>query len=109
MEIDINKMGRIMDIIWERHKAIASNIANVETPDYVRLDIDFDKEIAAVLNEEENVLENTKPDVISFPGEKIRIENEIFELSKNTTLFNAMAKIAAIKMRILESSTGSGS
>jgi flagellar basal-body rod protein FlgB len=109
MEIDVNKMGKIMDVIWERHRALASNIANVETPGYTRLDVDFNAEIEALLNEEKGDLKNTTPEAIPFPGQEIKIENEIFELSKNTGLFNAMAKIAAIKMRILESSTGSGS
>lgn len=37
----IGKVSLMMDLISQRQRAIGSNIANVDTPGYVRKDIDF--------------------------------------------------------------------
>ena len=35
------KIGLMLDLIAQRQRALGSNIANVDTPNYVRKDIDF--------------------------------------------------------------------
>ena len=40
----LDSMGRVnlmMDLITQKQRALGSNIANVDTPGYVRRDIDF--------------------------------------------------------------------
>lgn len=37
----VGKVSLMMDLISQRQRAIGSNIANVDTPGYVRKDIDF--------------------------------------------------------------------
>ena len=41
----IGKVSLMMDLISQRQRAIGSNIANVDTPGYVRKDIDFSQYI----------------------------------------------------------------
>lgn len=44
MYTSLNSMGKVslmMDLISQRQRAIGSNIANIDTPGYVRRDIDF--------------------------------------------------------------------
>ncbi len=36
-----NKVSLMLDLISQRQRAIGSNIANIDTPGYVRRDIDF--------------------------------------------------------------------
>ena len=37
----LGKANLMMDLITQRQRALGSNIANVDTPGYVRRDIDF--------------------------------------------------------------------
>lgn len=39
----INVLNKAADASWVRNEVIANNIANVDTPDYKRKDIDFEK------------------------------------------------------------------
>jgi len=49
--IDIASLG--LDGLAARHKAIASNIANAETPGYKRMDVAFEDQLEKVINKED--------------------------------------------------------
>jgi flagellar basal-body rod protein FlgB len=46
----MNVLERAMDVSWFRQQLIANNIANVDTPQYKREDIDFQKTLANALS-----------------------------------------------------------
>jgi flagellar basal-body rod protein FlgB len=55
----INISSLAMDGLSARHKAISSNIANAETPDYKRIDVSFEDQLGKIINTE-NVKELQK-------------------------------------------------
>lgn len=45
----INVLDKAADASWQRNEAIASNIANVDTPGYKRQDVSFEAELQRAL------------------------------------------------------------
>jgi flagellar basal-body rod protein FlgB len=100
-------LSRALDTSMAKQSAIASNIANVDTPGYQRQDVNFENEMEKILmGEGEN--ESSQPEVIIQQGQPVKLENEIMEISKNTGMYTSLAKITALRMRILEASIGGG-
>lgn len=94
----IDSMGNtsiMMDLISQRQKALGSNLANIDTPGYVRKDIDFGQYLGAMNSPLETKL-STKlgPSGIieerSF--EEINPANELMELQKNALLYTMATK-----------------
>lgn len=44
-------LSRTMDLTWQRNKAISSNIANAETPQYRAIDVSFGNELEKAFTE----------------------------------------------------------
>ena len=45
----VNVLDKAMDASWMRHDAISNNLANVDTPNYKRQDVDFETQLAKAL------------------------------------------------------------
>jgi flagellar basal-body rod protein FlgB len=84
-----------LDAIQLRHEAIASNLANLETPGYKRLDIapSFKSELdRACTSHDPRQLAALKPQLAvdtnavaqSRDGNTVGLESELLQLSKNT-------------------------
>jgi len=86
---------RMLDATVVRHEAIASNIANAETPHYKRLDLapSFQQELQNALASQNpariNALQPTlAPDpqalAANRDGNSVNLEHELVELGRNT-------------------------
>jgi flagellar basal-body rod protein FlgB len=93
-------LKHILDVAAFRHRVIAQNIANLNTPFYQRLEVAFedssngygasgDKPVAIVSNEAGEVRAD---------GNNVSIEQEMGDLSKNTLLFNLTAQLLASRI-----------
>ena len=80
----------MMDLVSQRQRALGSNIANVDTPGYVRRDIDFAQYLGSMNSPLETKL-STKlgPSGILEEREKeeIDIAEELTEMQKNSILY----------------------
>ena len=80
----------MMDLISQRQRALGSNVANVDTPGYVRRDIDFSQYLGSMNSPLETKL-STKlgPSGILEEHEKqdIDIAEELTEMQKNSILY----------------------
>ena len=80
----------MMDLISQRQRALGSNVANVDTPGYVRRDIDFSQYLGSMNSPLETKL-STKlgPSGILEEREKqdIDIAEELTEMQKNSILY----------------------
>src|SRR5580693_733475 len=86
---------KMLDVSLLRHQAIASNLANVETPNYKRLDVSpsFEAELRqAVAGQNSGEIANLQPslavDATSISGRSdgntVQLETEMMKLSQNT-------------------------
>ena len=112
-------LAKSLDGLAERHRAIASNIANVETPGYKRVEVSFEAELRQALQERgeaqaksaaKRVQPRLSQDYLSparADGNNVSIDQEATALIKNglsyqvtTSLLNQ--KISALRQAITE-------
>ncbi len=84
-------LGRMINATELRQRVISNNIANVNTPNYRRLDIDFEKQLADELNGKSG--DQASPSIVLTPGltaradgNNVDIDREIGQLNKNAML-----------------------
>lgn len=85
-----NKINLMLDLIAQRQRALGSNIANVDTPNYVRKDIDFQTYLGTMNSPLETKLSTTLgPSGIieERENERVDIANELNEMQKNSLLY----------------------
>jgi len=84
-----------------RHEAIASNIANLETPGYRRIDVKFEEQLAkaldssgsADLDEIEPQIHQPKQTPVKANGNDVSLEVEIGNMVKNTLWHKAYIRL----------------
>lgn len=110
-------LSAILNYRLERHKVIASNIANIDTPDYRSKDLVFASELKARMEDDEGVVmatgseqhmsDQTIPgefdeyEVIDS-GERVNLEREMAKLSENNLRYNLAVEMLARKFRNLK-------
>src|SRR5580658_10336736 len=86
---------KMLDVNVLRHEAIASNLANIETPNYKRMDVSpaFEAQLAqAVGSRDSQQIANLQPSITVDPtanasrgdGNTVQLENEMLRLNQNT-------------------------
>lgn len=111
------KTSSILDLIEAgikaeslRQKAIATNIANLETPGYRRIDVQFERLLADTLNskgvfdisELEPQLYRPNQTPIKANGNDVNLETEVGELVKNTLRHKTYIRVLNKKYKQLE-------
>ena len=90
----IDSMGKVslmMDLISQRQRAIGSNIANIDTPGYVRRDINFQTYLGSMNSPLETKLsEKLGPSGITEEREyeEINPAQELIALQENSLLYS---------------------
>lgn len=85
---------KMLDATVLRHEAIASNIANLETPNFKRVDlaptfsVEFERACASGAAAQINALQPTlavddKAVAVSRDGNTVNLENELMQMNKN--------------------------
>ena len=86
----MNKTNLMMDLISQRHRALGANVANVDTPGYVRKDINFSQYVGNLNSPIETKLSNALgPSGITEDRTKqeIDIAEELAEIQKNSLMY----------------------
>jgi flagellar basal-body rod protein FlgB len=97
-----------------RQRTIASNIANMETPGYRRLEVRFEDLLAKAMRSAAGTNPaSVEPEVISpknthvkANGNDVNLEMEIGELLKNSTRQTAYARVLRKKFTQIENAIG---
>lgn len=89
----LDSMGKatlMMDLISQRQRALGSNIANMDTPGYVRRDINFSQYLGSMNSPLETKLSSALgPSGIieDRPKGEIDVAEELAELQKNSLMY----------------------
>ena len=93
MYTSLDSMGKVslmMDLIAQRQRALGSNIANVDTPGYIRQDINFGQ----YLNTMNSPLETKLSEKLGPSGiapdrseEPVNAANELLQMQENSILY----------------------
>lgn len=85
----------IMDLISQKQKAIGENLANMDTPGYVRKDVDFSQYLGSANSPLETKLSTTMGAsgvIRETDNEQINPANELMQLQKNSLLYSMAAR-----------------
>ncbi len=105
---------KMLDVTVLRHEAIASNLANVETPNYKRLDVSptFENQLSqAVASGDPSQIANLQPQLevdstanaSRSDGNTVQLENEMLKLNANMvehSLETHLVSASLMKMRL---------
>lgn len=86
----MGKVGLMMDLITQRQVALGSNLANVDTPGYVRRDIDFAEYLGSMNSPLETKLSErlgASALISQRTYEEIKPDKELMELQQNALLY----------------------
>jgi flagellar basal-body rod protein FlgB len=94
-----------------RHRVIAHNVANVNTPGFKQLQVAFEEELAqALVQGGRPAAMQVRPAILEAPGAAARgdgntvdIDAELARLGKNNVLYRAFAQLLAARMATMRS------
>jgi flagellar basal-body rod protein FlgB len=100
----------LLDVAIQRQQAIASNLANIETPGYKRIEVDkgFSKVFSAALNAgapqqapSPKILTDFDSPSQRKDGNNVILQDELMSMSKNSAEYEALGEFVSYSMRIL--------
>lgn len=95
-----------------RHRAIGENIANVNTPNYQRLVVDFEDELSKHLRAGKDIsqIEGLEPEMkvdvnalARADGNTVNIDQELGDMSKNVLLYQTYSQLLTSKLSQMKS------
>ena len=104
----IDLLGQVMDTASLRHRVISQNVANVNTPNYQRLEVAFEGELKKALDTPAGTGAVVPKVVVSdnpgrADGNTVDIDREMGDLTKNALLYQAVSQILASRLGSLRS------
>jgi flagellar basal-body rod protein FlgB len=103
----IDMLAQLLNVATLRHRVIAQNVANVNTPGYRRLEVSFEDALARHLSSgpDQIDLSGIKPEILQaaggldrLDGNNVDIDSEMGNLQKNSLLFGVYSQVLAAKM-----------
>lgn len=100
----------MLDATQLRHEALASNIANVETPGYKRVDLpkDFSKDFAAHFRAGQTqqssaptLAEDSSASSQRLDGNNVELDKELLAMSSNSVQYDALADFVSGSLKQL--------
>jgi flagellar basal-body rod protein FlgB len=93
----------LLDATALRHRVLSGNLANADTPGYIRKDVDFEEQLAdAVKN---GTVSDFKPLITEdttamarADGNNVAIDNELSEINKNALLHQMAIQLMQSKL-----------
>ncbi len=107
IEREMAHLERFLDLLSARHRLLASNIANADTPGFKAKDFDFRAEFKKAIQKMETgrmssmklpALYETPAVSPSRDGNTVSMEIEMTKMSENTMLYNTIAQILSMKI-----------
>ena len=101
---------QLLDVAVLRHEALATNIANVETPHYKRVDLpkEFAQQLAARIRTGDagsmpipEVVEDATATSVRKDGNNVDIDKEMMGLSKNAAEFDMLTEFVSGSLKQL--------
>lgn len=110
----INLLGKMLDVSALKHKVIANNIANVNTPGYKKMEISFAEQLEKIIKGNSvNKFDSFQPKIVISKedangtvrndGNNVDMDKEVSSLMKNTLSYNIYTQLLAKKIELVKS------
>ena len=108
-----HNLERYMDLLSIRQKAVASNVANVDTPGYRTKDVDFQYEFLSSLNDSkplQETVEIVEPNdlLAKNDGNNVNIDREMRLLAENSMRFRMVSTLARGEFKAIKNALSEG-
>ncbi len=118
MNIGIDKsatlLEKMLDVSSVKHKVIANNIANVNTPGYKKMEVSFADQLEKAVNESSmNKFDTFQPKIVISKedasetvrndGNNVDMDKEVSSLVKNTLTYSIYTQLLAKKYEVVKS------
>lgn len=107
----IDKCNLMLDLVSHRQTALAGNVSNIDTPGYIRKDIDFSQYLGSMNSPLETELsQKLGASAISLEQQPQKIDpvHEVIEMHKNATIYKTAVKRMNIAFKALKTVMGVG-
>jgi flagellar basal-body rod protein FlgB len=106
-------LGAAMRGATARQSALADNLANVDTPGYVRKDVDFHAALRTAMGGGDVSGLGFTPEAdrsapVRVDGNSVDVDAESSAMSQNALEYDALARVSATRIDILKSAMGLG-
>lgn len=110
----VNLLEKMLDVSATKHKVIANNIANINTPGYKKMEVCFAEQLEKVIKDTSaNKFDVFQPKIvvskedtnvaIRNDGNNVDMDKEVSALMKNTLSYNVYTQLLAKKMELVKS------
>ncbi len=114
MNTTIKMLSAVLDSTALRQNVLANNIANVNTPNFKRLDVEFKNALnAALQSDQPGALDNFRPTIIKDKsalsrgdGNTVSLQKEVGEMAENALLYNFATKAITKKLASIRKAIG---
>ena len=97
-----------MDLLAERQKTVASNVANVDTPGYKTKDIDFQQEYLSLTSGGRPAPIEVEGLQAKNDGNNVNMDREASLLAETALRFNLASNLMRAQIRMLRSAVKEG-
>lgn len=110
----INLLEKMLNVSATKHKVIANNIANINTPGYKKLEVSFAEQLEKVIKDTSaNKFDTFQPKIVVSKddtngtvrndGNNVDMDKEVSALMKNTLSYSVYTQLLAKKMELVKS------
>lgn len=110
----VNLLEKMLDVSATKHKVIANNIANINTPGYKKMEVSFAEQLEKVIKDTSaNKFDVFQPKIVVSKedtnvatrndGNNVDMDKEVSALMKNTLSYNVYTQLLAKKMELVKS------
>ena len=93
------QLGRYMDLLAERQRLVASNLANVDTPGYLTKDVDFQFEFMSLSPGGRPRVIEPEGLAVKNDGNNVNLDREARLLAENALRFNVASNLLRSEIR----------
>lgn len=94
---ELNKTNFVLDLIGARQEALSKNLANINTPAYVRQDVSFQEHIGKLNTPLETELSKKMGSIIpKMEGGKVDLTEELAAMQKNALFYSIASRRASM-------------
>ncbi len=112
----LNSLERAMDVASSRHELLSSNVANVDTPGYSAVDLDFDAAMKQALRRDSSggaaaamaALKEVEGMPVRQDGNNVSIEREMLALGSTRHRYSVAVELANLRIKQLIAATSGG-
>ena len=110
MDESIQLLEKMMDVTALRHRVLANNLANVDTPRFTRQDVKFKEMLAnAIDTGDADKIAKVQPEVVKDTvsgyrpdGNNVSLQRELGEITENSLIYQFSGSAVTRKFELLK-------